>query len=60
MKHIKACLSANFDPLPFVHRASQSTEDTISTTLHLTVSHLERKEANSMPGSSLSTQYLTP
>ncbi|KAF7649075.1 hypothetical protein LDENG_00147890 [Lucifuga dentata] len=43
MQHIKNCLPANLDPLQFAYRTNRSTEDAISTTLHLTLSHLERK-----------------
>ncbi|KAK0141960.1 RNA-directed DNA polymerase from mobile element jockey [Merluccius polli] len=43
MRHIKNCLPANLDPLQFAYRTNRSTEDAIATTLHLTLSHLERK-----------------
>ena len=43
MQHIKSCLPANLDPLQFAYRTNRSTEDAISTTLHLTLSHLEKK-----------------
>ncbi|KAF7645238.1 hypothetical protein LDENG_00208050 [Lucifuga dentata] len=43
MQHIKNCLPANLDPYSFAYRTNRSTEDAISTTLHLTLSHLERK-----------------
>lgn len=45
-KHIKASLPAHLDTLWFAYRANQLTKDTISTTLYLTMSHLERKNTN--------------
>ena len=43
MQHIKKCLPADLDPLQFAYRTNRSTEDAISTMLHLTLSHLEQK-----------------
>lgn len=40
MQHI---LPVNLDPLQFAYRLNRSTEDAISTTLHLTLSHLKQK-----------------
>ncbi len=43
MSHIRSCLPTNLDPLQFAYRANRSTEDAISTLLHLTLTHLENK-----------------
>ena len=41
--HIKSLLPANMDHLQFAYKTNRSTEDTISTLLHLTLTHLEDK-----------------
>lgn len=41
--HIKSHLPANVDPLQFTYRANRSTDDNISTLLHLILNHLEDK-----------------
>lgn len=43
VQYIKNCLLADLDPLQFAYRTNRSTEDAISTMLHLTLSHLEQK-----------------
>uniref|UniRef100_A0A8C1TE37 Reverse transcriptase domain-containing protein n=1 Tax=Cyprinus carpio TaxID=7962 RepID=A0A8C1TE37_CYPCA len=43
MSHIRSCLPINLDPLQFTYKANRSTEDAISTLLHLTLTHLENK-----------------
>lgn len=39
-----ACLPASFDLLQFAYRPNHSTEDTISTTLHSVLTHLDHKD----------------
>lgn len=43
LKHLKKILPSNLDPLQFAYRRNRSTEDAISTALHLTLSHLEHR-----------------
>uniref|UniRef100_A0A3B1K1K8 Reverse transcriptase domain-containing protein n=1 Tax=Astyanax mexicanus TaxID=7994 RepID=A0A3B1K1K8_ASTMX len=43
--HITSILSPLLDPLQFAYRPNRSTEDAISTVLHLTLEHLEHKNA---------------
>lgn len=45
LSHIKNSLPKDLDPLQFAYRANRSTADAISTTLHLTLSHMEKKDA---------------
>ena len=40
--HVVTSLPPSLDPYQFAYRANRSTEDAIATTLHSTVSHLER------------------
>ena len=43
LHHIKGSLPAKLDPLQFAYRANRSTDDAVSTALHLTLSHLEKE-----------------
>ncbi|KAK1804857.1 hypothetical protein P4O66_019115, partial [Electrophorus voltai] len=43
MRHIKTQLPPYLDPLQFAYRPNRSTDDAISTTLHLALTHLEKK-----------------
>ncbi|KAK1784346.1 hypothetical protein P4O66_003511 [Electrophorus voltai] len=43
MRHIKTQLPPSLDPLQFAYRPNRSTDDAISTTLHLALTHLEKK-----------------
>ncbi|KAK1806262.1 hypothetical protein P4O66_000144 [Electrophorus voltai] len=43
MRHIKTHLPPSLDPLQFAYRPNRSTDDAISTTLHLALTHLEKK-----------------
>ncbi len=43
ISHIRSCLPTNLDPLHFAYSANRSTEDGISTLLHLTLTHMENK-----------------
>lgn len=43
LMHIKNSLPKNLDPLQFTYKTNRFTEDAFSTTLHLTLSHLEKK-----------------
>lgn len=43
MNHIKSCLPTSLDPLQFAYRANRSTEDALSTLLHLSLTHLENR-----------------
>lgn len=45
MQHIKTILPPSLDPFQFAYRANQSTDDAISTALHLALSHLETKDS---------------
>ncbi|KAK3539910.1 hypothetical protein QTP70_019555 [Hemibagrus guttatus] len=44
MRHIKTQLPPSLDPLQFVYRPNHSTDDAITTTLHLSLTHLENKD----------------
>ncbi|KAI4883813.1 hypothetical protein NFI96_033225 [Prochilodus magdalenae] len=44
MRHIKGQLSSSLDPLQFAHRPTRSTDDAITTTLHLALTHLDNKD----------------
>ncbi|KAK3539813.1 hypothetical protein QTP70_013299 [Hemibagrus guttatus] len=44
MRQIKDLLKLSLDPMQFAYRPNRSTEDAISTTLHLSLSHLENKD----------------
>ncbi|KAK1786349.1 hypothetical protein P4O66_018038, partial [Electrophorus voltai] len=43
MRHIKTQLPASLDPLQFVYHPNRSTDDAISTTFHLALTHLDKK-----------------
>ncbi|KAK1796275.1 hypothetical protein P4O66_009347, partial [Electrophorus voltai] len=43
MIHIKTQLPPSLDPLQFAYRSNRSTDDAISTTLHLALTHLDKK-----------------
>ncbi|KAK1804854.1 hypothetical protein P4O66_003555 [Electrophorus voltai] len=43
MRHIKTQLPPSLDPLHFVYRSNCSTDDAVSTTLHLALTHLDKK-----------------
>ncbi|KAK1794318.1 hypothetical protein P4O66_011204, partial [Electrophorus voltai] len=43
MRHIKTQLPPSLDLLQFAYRPSRSTDDAISTTVHLALTHLEKK-----------------
>ncbi|KAK1785609.1 hypothetical protein P4O66_018974 [Electrophorus voltai] len=43
MRHIKTQLPPSLDPLQFAYRSNRSTDDAISTTLHLALTHLDKK-----------------
>ncbi|KAK3510918.1 hypothetical protein QTP70_025540 [Hemibagrus guttatus] len=42
--HIKTQLPPSLDPLQFAYRPNRSTDDTITTTLHLSLTHLDNKD----------------
>ncbi|KAK3546942.1 hypothetical protein QTP86_005332 [Hemibagrus guttatus] len=44
MKHIKTQLPPSLDPLQFANRPNRSTNDAITTTLHLSLTHLDNKD----------------
>ncbi|KAI4885076.1 hypothetical protein NFI96_008453 [Prochilodus magdalenae] len=44
MRHIKDQLPPSLDPLQFAYRPNRSTEDDITTTLHLALTHLDNKD----------------
>ncbi|KAK3511889.1 hypothetical protein QTP70_027488, partial [Hemibagrus guttatus] len=44
MRHIKTQLPASLDPLLFAYRPNRSTDDAITTTLHLSLTHLDNKD----------------
>ncbi|KAK3510725.1 hypothetical protein QTP70_015979 [Hemibagrus guttatus] len=44
MKHIKTQLLSSLDPLQFAYHPNRSTDDAITTTLHLSLTHLENKD----------------
>ncbi|XP_053702104.1 uncharacterized protein LOC128747907 [Synchiropus splendidus] len=41
--HVVSILPASFDPFQFAYQPNRSTEDAISTALHLSLEHLEKK-----------------
>ncbi len=45
MHNIKTSLPNSFDPLQFAYRPNRSTDDAISSTLHLALTHLENKDS---------------
>ncbi len=45
MHHIKSSLPNTLDPFQFAYRPNRSTDDAISTTLHLALTHLEEKDS---------------
>ncbi len=45
MQKIKTSLLNTLDPLQFAYRPNRSTDDAISTTLHLALTHLENKDS---------------
>ncbi|KAI4883753.1 hypothetical protein NFI96_007668 [Prochilodus magdalenae] len=44
LRHIKTLLPPSLDPLQFAYRPNRSTDDAISTTLHLALTHLENRD----------------
>ncbi|MCI4376387.1 hypothetical protein PGIGA_G00187890 [Pangasianodon gigas] len=44
IKHIKTLLPPSLDPLQFAYRPNRSTDDAITTTLHLALTHLDNKD----------------
>ncbi|KAK3534913.1 hypothetical protein QTP70_001994 [Hemibagrus guttatus] len=44
MRHIKTQLPPSLDPLQFAYRPNHSTDDAITTTLHLSLTHLYNKD----------------
>uniref|UniRef100_A0A3B1J4C9 Reverse transcriptase domain-containing protein n=1 Tax=Astyanax mexicanus TaxID=7994 RepID=A0A3B1J4C9_ASTMX len=44
MRNIKTQLPSSLDPLQFAYRPNRSTDDAITTTLHLSLTHLEKKD----------------
>ncbi|KAK3508016.1 hypothetical protein QTP70_010145 [Hemibagrus guttatus] len=44
MRHIKTQLSPSLDPLQFAYRLNRSTDNAITTTLHLSLTHLDNKD----------------
>ncbi len=45
MHHIKSSLPNTLDPFQFAYRPNHSTDDAISTTLHLALTQLEQKDS---------------
>ncbi len=45
MLNIKTSLPNTLDPLQFAYHLNHSTDDTISSTLHLALTHLENKDS---------------
>ncbi len=45
MHHIKSSLPSMLDPLQFAYHPNCSTDDAISSTLHLALTHLEQKDS---------------
>ncbi len=45
MQKIKTSLPNTLDPLQFAYRTNRSTDDAISSTLHLALTHLENKDS---------------
>uniref|UniRef100_A0A1A8GH13 Reverse transcriptase domain-containing protein n=1 Tax=Nothobranchius korthausae TaxID=1143690 RepID=A0A1A8GH13_9TELE len=46
MRHIKTLLPPSLDPLQFAYRHNRSTDDAISTALHLALTHLDKKDTH--------------
>ncbi|KAK3566072.1 hypothetical protein QTP86_025244, partial [Hemibagrus guttatus] len=44
MRHIKTQLPPSLDPFQFAYRPNRSTDDAITTTLHLSLTHLDNKD----------------
>ncbi|KAK3537275.1 hypothetical protein QTP70_007002 [Hemibagrus guttatus] len=44
MRHMKVQLPPSLDPLQFAYHLNRSTDDAISTTLHLSLTHLDNKD----------------
>ncbi|KAK3572675.1 hypothetical protein QTP86_004023 [Hemibagrus guttatus] len=44
MRHIQTQLPPTLDPLQFAYRPNRSTDDAITTTLHLSLTHLDNKD----------------
>ncbi|KAK3574928.1 hypothetical protein QTP86_019810, partial [Hemibagrus guttatus] len=44
MRHIKTQLPPSLDPLQFAYRPNHSTDNAITTTLHLSLTHLDNKD----------------
>ncbi|KAK3553659.1 hypothetical protein QTP70_006868 [Hemibagrus guttatus] len=44
MRHIQTQLPPSLDPLQFAYRPNRSTDDAITTTLHLSLTHLHNKD----------------
>ncbi|KAI4885370.1 hypothetical protein NFI96_008195 [Prochilodus magdalenae] len=44
LRHIKTLLPPSLDPLQFAYRPNHSTDDAISTTLHLALTHLDNRD----------------
>ncbi|KAK2875617.1 hypothetical protein Q8A73_024027 [Channa argus] len=45
MRHIKSQLPTSLDPMQFAYNPNHSTDDAISTTLHLALTHLDNKDS---------------
>ncbi|KAK2899380.1 hypothetical protein Q8A73_012509 [Channa argus] len=45
MRHIKTQLPTSMDPMQFAYRPNRSTDDAISTTLHLALTHLDNRDS---------------
>ncbi|KAI5616377.1 gastrula zinc finger protein XlCGF28.1-like [Silurus asotus] len=45
MRHIKTQLPPSLDPMQFAYRPNRITDDAISTTLHLALTHLDNKDS---------------
>ncbi|KAI5085415.1 hypothetical protein C0J45_23129 [Silurus meridionalis] len=45
MRHIKTQLPPSLDPMQFAYHPNRSTDDGISTTLHLALNHLDNKDS---------------
>ncbi|KAK1789041.1 hypothetical protein P4O66_014995 [Electrophorus voltai] len=43
IRHVKTHLPPSLDPLQFAYRSNRSADDAISTTLHLALTHLDKK-----------------
>ncbi|KAK3540458.1 hypothetical protein QTP70_031011 [Hemibagrus guttatus] len=44
MRQIKDLLPPSLDPMQFAYHPNRSTDDAISTTLHLSLTHMENKD----------------